>query len=101
MTNKQKWITTETEKNPFVKLPKSKAGAKLYYNEEVFLALSGMIQQVGKWKDEGLFYEYMDVIEQSKSKSNNHQSEILKKMNDLLKKYRSENLFLKKIVYFC
>lgn len=99
-TQKQKWILPEIEKNPFVKLPKTKPGAKLYYNQEVFLALSGMIQQVGEWKDEGLFYEYMDMNNEEKSKSSHHQTVILQKMNDLLNKYRSEKLYLKKLVYF-
>jgi hypothetical protein len=100
LTQKKIWISPEIVTNPFVKLPKRKSGAKLYYSEEVFLALSGMIQQVGEWKDEGLFYDYIDLLKKEKNKTHNHQFTILKKMNELLKKYKAEKLFLRKLVIF-
>jgi inhibitor of KinA sporulation pathway (predicted exonuclease) len=99
-SQKKYWITSDILKNPFVNLPKIKSEYKLYYNKEVFLALSGMIQKVGEWKDEGLFYEYLESMKKEKIKTNKHHNIILEKMNEMLKKYRADKLFLKKLVYF-
>lgn len=97
---KQRWITPDLLKNPFVKLPKIRGGYKLYYNKEIFIALSGIIQQVGEWKDESLLNEHMDKILKNKINSRTIQDNILIKVNDVLKNYLLDQLFLKKLVYF-
>ncbi|MCX8080470.1 MAG: hypothetical protein N3F09_04445 [Bacteroidia bacterium] len=93
---KKYWIKPKTLKNPFINIPVSNEKNKIYFNKEVFLALSGMIIDVGEIKDTGLLNEHLNTI---LKKPVHHPEKQLKEINGMLKKYKNDNLFLKRLFY--
>ena len=68
----KKYLTEEIISSPFIKLPPCPEGVEpITIRFENFVALSWMIQELGKLKDEGLIYEnQVQLLGEQKSKEN-------------------------------
>ena len=90
--NVQKYLTPEIINSPFNKMPD--AGENLYllmFNKDYFFALSWMIAELSKLKDQGLRIVLLNEAGKTSKSDAKNEADILSKASDICRNYFAEN----------